>query len=158
MSPNAILAACIAGAAAMACPASPAWSQPAHAPQRVFACSLGRKSVSVTAAANRLTYRFGAPGHPELSIAASPGQGNVHKWSGRYAGMEHQLRFTRGEYNYTVYSVNGNSVAGASAASGLVVTRGTRTIADMSCARAVELYLPDAYGWPPEDTAEHSAM
>ena len=54
-------AAVIIGAAIIGHIASPVRAQSASRPQRVFACPLGKKSVSVTAVGDQLIYRFGTP-------------------------------------------------------------------------------------------------
>ena len=96
--------------AATACLASLLGAQAAQAPKSAFACSLGKKSVSVTSVGKQLTYRFGIPGRAEISITGSASQGNVLFRQERYANMEYQLRFANGEFSYIVYSMNASSV------------------------------------------------
>ncbi len=148
----------IAGLAATACLAFPAATRSAELPHRMFACSLGRKSVSVTSDGNWLTYRFGRPGRPEISITGSAATGNVLYRVARYASMEYQLRFVSGQYSYTVYSMDSNDATGSSAASGLMVRRGTKVMADLACKPYAELDLASGYSSLPEDTAEYTAM
>ena len=148
----------VAGMAATACIAPLAGVQSAEVPQRVFACSLGRKSVSVTSTGDHLTYSFGTPRKTEISITARPGQGNVLHWENRYASTEYQLRFVSGNYGYIVYSMGANDMTGSAAVSGLVVVEGKKSVADMSCNRFSELDLASRYNWLREDTEEYSAM
>ena len=148
----------IAGVAATVCIVPLVGAQSAEVPQRVFACAPGRKSVSVTSTGNHLTYRFGIPRKTEISITASAGQGNVLHWENRYASMEYQPRFVNGNYSYIVYSMGSNDMAGSAAVSGLVVVKGKKSVADMSCDRFSELDLASRYDWLPEDTEEYSAM
>ncbi len=130
----------------------------AGTPKKLFACSLGKKSVSVTAVGSRLTYQFGTPAKVEMAIIGSAGQGNVFYRSDRYAGMEYQIRFANGSYSYIVYSIEGNGRTGAAVSSGLVVMKGTKTIADMPCLRYTEFGASFDYNALPQDDEAHSAM
>jgi len=66
-----------------------------------FVCKVGGKQASITREAGLLTYRFGTPRRPQLTIRQSLSRPNVfyrndswpHSWSD-------QLRFTRGLYSY----------------------------------------------------------
>jgi hypothetical protein len=64
----------------------------------VFRCSIGKKTVSVTRADRRLTYHYGMGNKDEMSIVGIPGSGNVFQMTQRFAGVEYQLRFRKGEY------------------------------------------------------------
>lgn len=143
-------------AAAAGCTPPLGGARSAERPQRVFACSLGRKSVSVTSLGHRLTYTFGTPGHTEISITGSAGQGNVLHYGARYAGWEDQLRFVRGQYSYVAYSVEGNSNSDASPVSGLVVLKGDKVAADMPCTRYTK--FSGDFDLLPADTKQYSAM
>jgi hypothetical protein len=124
----------------------------------VFTCLIGKKTVSVTLADGRLTYHYGTGNKDEMSIVGIPSSGNVFHMTQRFAGMEYQLRFRNGEYNYIVYDSEGNTRVGAAATSGLVIMRGTKQISDRSCSRYAEFGVPlDSLGIP-EDTDAYSAM
>jgi hypothetical protein len=124
----------------------------------VFACSIGKKAVSVTQADGRLTYHYGVGIDDEMSIIGIPASGNVFQMTQRFAAMEYQLRFKNGEYSYIVYESEGNSRVGAAASSGLVVMHGTKRISDRSCAQFTEFAVPvDSLGIP-DDTDAFSAM
>ena len=138
--------------------AAAATAQPASASHNVFACALGGKSVSVTAAGNQLTYSFGTREHTELRIVASASRGNVFFFSGYYAGLEQQLRFVAGPYSYTVYSAGGNAKTGSHPIAGLVVTKDGKQVADLPCSTYAELDGSFNYGSLPQDTEDHSAM
>ena len=132
------------------------------APVTLFACTVGKKTVSVTRTGDQVTYRYGAAHSgaadaDELTIVGTPNSGNVFQMAQRYAGMEYQLRFTNGEFSYTVYASEGNPRVGAQAVSGLVVTKGAQRISDKSCARYATLSLPDDLQIP-ADTDAFSAM
>ncbi|HEY5412836.1 MAG TPA: hypothetical protein VIJ94_19120 [Caulobacteraceae bacterium] len=124
----------------------------------IFACSIGKKTVSVTRADGRLTYHYGIGIKDEMSIVGIPTSGNVLQMTQRFAGMEYQLRFRNGEYSYIVYDSEGNSRVGATASSGLVIMQGTKQISDRSCGRFTEFAVSvDSLGIP-EDTDAYSAM
>ena len=133
----------------------------AHAQERprpVFSCANGDKRVSVTEAGGRYLYRFQRGGKEELSILGDPAAGNIFWMMQRYAGEEYQLRFTRGEFSYIVFSSEGNASVGASATSGLVVMRGAKRISDLSCARFANFDMPANAADLPQDTDAFSAM
>jgi len=110
---------------------------------KVFACSIGDKKVSVNAVDGRLTYHYGTASKDDLSIVGIPASGNVHWLEGRFAGMEHQLRFSNGEYSYIIYAAEGNGNTGATGNSGLIVVRGTKVISQRPCFRYADLVMPD---------------
>ena len=133
-------------------------AQPGPTPNRVFACSLGAKSVSVTASGDQLTYSFGTVAHTELRIVASASRKNVFFRTDRYAGPQQQLRFVNGDYSYIVYSMAGNAETEAQSVSRLVVTRNGKRIADMPCSIYSEFGVGFDYGTLPRDTESDSAM
>lgn len=66
-----------------------------------FSCQIGDKLASVcSSGADTLSYRFGTSARTEINIA-SPVNYSRTGYSG---GGEGRLRFTRGEYDYVVYS------------------------------------------------------
>ncbi len=124
----------------------------------LFACSIGKKTVSVTNADGRLTYHYGTDSNDEMSIVGIPASGNVFQMAQRFAGMEYQLRFRNGDYSYIVYNSEGSGRVGAAATSGLVIMQGAKQIADRPCARYTEFAVSlDSLGIP-EDTDAYSAM
>ena len=129
----------------------------AGAPATLFACTVGMKTVSVTRAGDQVIYHYGTRSVDELTIVGSPTSGTVFQMAQRYAGMEYQLRFTNGEFSYTVYASEGNPRVGAHAISGLVVAKGAQRVSDKSCAPYAQLTLPDDLKIP-EDTEANSAM
>jgi hypothetical protein len=135
-------------------PASVAYAQ--STPATIFACKIGKKTVSVTQAAGRLTYHFGTGKKDEMAIVGTPG--NVFQMSQRYAGMEYQVRFKNGDFNYIVFNSEGNGNLGVPGSSGLVVMQGTKTISDRFCTRYTEFTVSiDSLGIA-EDTDNYSAM
>lgn len=128
--------------------------------ETLFQCNLGNgKAVSVTSEGDRLAYRYGAPRRAELTLAGSARSGNVRFWQERYASILSQVRFTNGAYHYIVYSMGASEVAGSNAVSGIVVMRGTRTIARHACRRHAEFNGgSELLSGLPEDSETYSAM
>ncbi|WP_056610778.1 hypothetical protein [Sphingomonas sp. Root241] len=125
---------------------------------KVFACSLGKKFVSVTAVGSTLTYRFGTPAKVEMAIIGSAARGNIFYRTDRYASAQYQLRFANGPYSYIVYSMGGNDRTGTKPVSGLVVMKGARRISDMSCVRQAEFSTAFDLNALPKDAEAYSAM
>jgi hypothetical protein len=127
-------------------------------PVTVFTCAIGNKIASVTQADGRITYHYGAGGKDEMTIVGTPISGNVFQLSQRFAGWEHQLRFTNGEYSYIVYDSEGNGHVGAASSSGLIILQGAKQISDRQCKRYAEFAVSlDSLGIP-EDTDAYSAL
>ena len=147
------------GAVALVCLASGGAGLAEATPAKLFACAIGANEVSVTAAGGRLVYHYGTADKEQMTIVGIPASGNIFQLTQRFAGMEYQLRFKNGEYSYIVYSSEGNARSGASATSGLVVMRGTKTISDKACAPLAELAMPgDLLKGVPEDSDKYSAL
>jgi hypothetical protein len=100
------------------------------APVTLFKCAVGKKIVSVTRSGDRIMYHYGAAQADEITIIGTATSGNIFQMAQRYAGMEYQLRFTKGDFSYTVYASEGNPQVGAHAISGLIVAKGTQQISD----------------------------
>jgi uncharacterized protein YaiE (UPF0345 family) len=132
-------------------------AQAESAPKVLFTCAIGTKTASVTVVGKNLIYHYGTAKKDEMTIVGSAASKNVFQMAQRYAGMEYQLRFANAGVSYIVYSMEGNPQVGAAAISCLMVMRGTKTIADKSCAQWSELTLPDDPAIP-QDTAAYSAM
>lgn len=124
----------------------------------LFSCAIGTKRVRVDVKGGQIIYHYGSPDKDEISIVGTVKAGNIWQMQQRYAGMEYQIRFTKGEYSYIVYSAAGNANVGASAISGLVVMAGKKRIADKSCAHYAELDLPADTLKVPQDVEDYSAM
>jgi hypothetical protein len=127
-------------------------------PATVFTCAIGKKTVSVTQADGQIAYHYGAGGRDEMTIVGTPTSGNVFQLSQRFAGWEHQLRFTSGDYSYIVYDSEGNGRVGAASSSCLVIMQGAKQISDRSCKRYAEFAVSlDSLGLP-EDSDAYSAL
>jgi hypothetical protein len=124
----------------------------------IFACDISDRSVAVCVGEDgHAQYRAGRPGRVEL---ASPprGEGLSYASRGYSGGGESQVRFTRGAYAYVVYSGVYRTAFGPDGrhdpafVSGLVVTRGGRTIMQRKCIRPADavLDLPAAQKRMPE--------
>lgn len=104
----------------------------------VFSCNVGEKIVSVCASkdlsptAGSIQYRFGSEGHPEIRLpdpAAHPAtaaKGGTLMYSGGGGAF---LRFSKGEYNYVVYTGSGKGWK----KDGVVVDKGGKLIANFRC-------------------------
>ena len=76
----------------------------APAPRTVFACQAGGKRITVTQRGDQLTYSFGPPGRPDISLAGDP-QGGVFYHRTMYnRGEDQTLRFVRGQWSYIVFN------------------------------------------------------
>ena len=142
-------------ALAAALPAAPA---PARDPGLLFSCRIGARTATVTADGPRLIYRFGPARRPEITIVAGRTGGGVFYRRERYVEWEEQLRFTRGDYSYILYSMAANPHADSSAISGLVVLRGTNRVSDQSCARHASFTFGYDYEGLPQDSETFTAM
>jgi len=100
----------------------------------VFACTAGKKLISVCAAAGALQYRFGPKGAPELSWPDNSAQKNlvVHGSIMLAGGGGDYLRFTKGKTDYIVYSASTKSVD----KEGVVVEQGGKMLANVACTQA----------------------
>lgn len=128
--------------------------------ETVFRCTLRNgKTVSITAQGGNLFYAYGTPRRAELSLRGSARSGNVFFWQQRYASILSQVRFTRGDHHYILYSMGANGQTGSSAVSGLLVLRGSRRVSDHSCRRHAEFTGGfDLLNRLPQDSETYSAM
>jgi hypothetical protein len=140
--------------------AAPAEAQRHGGAETVFSCAVrGGKTVTVTNSGGTFTYRYGTRAHPELTLTGGARTGNLHFMRQRYAGVEMQLRFTRGAYSYIVYAMEGNGQTGTNPVSGLVVMRGSRRISEQSCTHYTDFASGfDALDALPQDNAAFTAM
>jgi hypothetical protein len=112
-------------------------SQCGPAEKVIFSCSTGGKVVSVCAAGDlssgvgTLTYRFGPPGHPEITWP--PGAWHDVTRSGTWmfsGGGGAWLAFHRDAFRYIVYSATGR---GWGEKSGVAVEQNGKLIANQRC-------------------------
>ena len=76
----------------------------ASVPRIVFTCRSGIKRVAITQQDDRLTYSFGAPGRPDISLTGDP-QGGVFYHRTMYnRGEDQTLRFVQGQWSYVVFN------------------------------------------------------
>lgn len=102
----------------------------------IFQCRIGTRLASVSLVGDALTYRFGVPRRPELSIRGGPASGNVSYHRTLYARGELQvLRFRRGDHSYLVHATWSAPSGGASEAfeAGVVVMRGATVLRALQC-------------------------
>jgi hypothetical protein len=126
-------------------------------PVTIFDCHLpGGKLVTVTQDGGSFTYRHGTAHSTDMKITGDANSGNVFYWSGRYTNIEEQLRFTKGDYSYIVFSLPANANLGADAVSGIEVLKGTKDISDATgnndtCSPWADLKTGSDNGLPPDD-------
>jgi hypothetical protein len=71
--------------------------------QTVFACPVRHKRIAITLRADRLTYTFGPPTHPDITLSGGP-DGGVSYYRELYArGEDQTLRFEAGAWSYIVF-------------------------------------------------------
>ncbi len=125
----------------------------------IFRCQVGARVAMVTMTRSALTYSFGAPGKPALTIVGTASNGKVHRYWGRYVSPLYQLRFIAGDYSYIVYSMEANAKADSAAVSGVTVLRGKTVVGNYGCKRFSALASEsDLIGALPMDGDEYSAM
>lgn len=111
----------------------------------IFHCGIGRKMVSVCggrATAPHAQYRFGTPGDIELAF---PGPGEqsrlVYEREAYSGGGALRIMFTRGGYDYAVYSrtvrTGFNGRNNPQFSDGVMVSRGGRLVSDRACTSPV---------------------
>lgn len=74
------------------------------APQAVFNCRAGSKRVTVTLLADHLTYSFGPPGRPEISLGGGPHGGVFYHRTMYNRGEDQTLRFVSGQWSYILFN------------------------------------------------------
>lgn len=138
-------------------PTSPSRAQTARAPDAtgslcargeevIFSCGVGRKMVSVCggrATAPHAQYRYGAPGNIELAFPGPADQSRlVYEREAYSGGGALQIRFTRGGYDYAVYSRTIRTGFGRRGnnprfSDGVMVMRGGRLVSNLACTTPV---------------------
>ena len=125
------------GAVLIGSTATVAVANPAATPGQVFSCSLGAKSILVTASGKSLVYQYGSVGAPEMTLVGDVNRGNVkYKLETFNHSAETELRFSNGAYSYVLfshYSTPDYSGKGAVDRSGLAVFRGSQKLSDKTC-------------------------
>jgi hypothetical protein len=76
----------------------------APTPQTVFTCRAGSKRIAVTQRDDRLTYSFGPPGRPEISLTGGPQDGVFYHRTMYNRGEDQTLRFVSGQWNYVLFN------------------------------------------------------
>jgi hypothetical protein len=112
----------------------------APAPQTVFTCRAGSKRIVVTQGGDRLTYSFGPPGRPELTLTGSP-QGGVFYHRTMYSrGEDQTLRFFSGQWNYILFNrwqapqpLSNDRISPEYNASGMLVMKNGKLVRRIDC-------------------------
>ncbi len=77
---------------------------PAATTPNRFSCTAGRKRVELIQSGDRLIYRYGPPGRPEITLTGSP-VGGVFYHAERYnRGEDQTLRFVSGRFEYVLFN------------------------------------------------------
>ena len=114
----------------------------APAPQVVFSCRAGSKRIVVTQRGDRLTYAFGPPGRPEISLTGGP-QGGVFYHRTMYnRGEDQTLRFVSGEWSYILFNrwqapqqLSSGRTAPEYNVSGVLVMKDDRLVRRIDCSK-----------------------
>ena len=77
---------------------------PAAEPANRFACTAGRKRVEIIQSGDRLIYRYGPPGRPEITLTGGPDGGVFYHVQLYNRGEDQTLRFTSGTWDYVVFN------------------------------------------------------
>ena len=123
--------------------------QPSRGAGTLFACAVpGGKVATVTAEGDRVVYRYGRPGRPELTIAGTASEGKVFRQSHNHHAI--QLRFVSGEYSYVVHSIPRSDILDNVPRSGLIVFRNGRRIFERACSpwAALDFFAPELEEMP----------
>jgi hypothetical protein len=112
----------------------------APAPQTVFTCRASGKRIVVTQGGDRLTYSFGPPGRPELTLTGSP-QGGVFYHRTMYSrGEDQTLRFVSGQWNYILFNrwqapqpLSNDRISPEYNASGMLVMKNGKLVRRIDC-------------------------
>jgi hypothetical protein len=100
----------------------------------VFDCRGPGRRTTVTIEHGLVVYRHRSRGRGDIAIPATAGSQDVRQARNLFAAALSQIRFLgAGGWSYTVYSMPRNSRTGSHAVSGVMVRRGTATIADLGC-------------------------
>jgi hypothetical protein len=102
----------------------------------LLSCSTGAKRIEVTSDGTNLTYRFGKPGKPELTLTGNAKSGTVFYHRTLYArGEDQTLRFVSGDYSYVVFASYYAPDGGGAEISraGVVILEGEREIGRAIC-------------------------
>lgn len=103
----------------------------------MFACAFGARQVEVVREGTRLTYRYGRPGRPELTLTGDAASGTIFYHRTLYArGEDQTLRFANGDFSYLIFngwSAPNRYLEGARDYSGLLVLRHGRVIRRLNC-------------------------
>jgi hypothetical protein len=110
------------------------------APQAVFTCRADSKRVVITQRGDRLTYSFGPPSRPEISLTGGP-QGGVFYHRTMYnRGEDQTLRFVQGPWSYIVFNrwqapqqLSSDRIEPEYNVSGVLVMKGDQLVRRINC-------------------------
>ncbi|MES3153769.1 hypothetical protein [Sphingomonas faeni] len=121
----------------------------------LFSCEIGAKRVSVCGSGSGAVYRYGSPGKVELTSRSL-----TFANRGYSGGWESQITAKNGDYTYTVYDSTVRTAFGDGGndpafSSGLVVSRGERTISSKMCKAESSIDAAAEQSLPAGRFAEH---
>ncbi|MGQ0661359.1 MAG: hypothetical protein ACT4N3_10900 [Sphingosinicella sp.] len=123
--------------------------------ETIFRCSFGAREASVTQDGERLTYRFGRPGRPELTLTGDAASGTLFYHRTLYArGEDQTLRFANGDTSYVIFNgwaAPNRYLEGARDFSGLLVLRRGRVIRRMRCREGGDFIERPVFSTLPQD-------
>jgi hypothetical protein len=110
------------------------------APQAVFTCRADSKRVAITQLGDRLTYSFGPPSRPELSLTGDPRGGVFYHRTMYNRGEDQTLRFVQGQWSYIVFNrwqapqqLSSERIEPEYNVSGVLVMKGDQLVRRIDC-------------------------
>lgn len=132
-----------------------AWLPNRASAETVFHCSFGAREASVTQEGARLTYRFGRPGRPELTLTGDAASGTLFYHRTLYArGEDQTLRFVNGDYSYVIFSgwsAPNYFQEGARDYSGVLVLRRGHVVRRLNCRSGGDFIEREIFFTLPQD-------
>lgn len=120
-------------AASMMLCAAPAFATCAGNQIEVFSCSFGAKQAELcmTTDEQKLTYRFGPKGAPELELTRGFDEITMQPWSGFGRSIWENVTVPSGSFSYVLFS--SYDKFDQTHSGGLEVLRGDQTLASLDC-------------------------
>jgi hypothetical protein len=110
------------------------------APQAVFTCRAGGKRIAVILRDDRLTYSFGPPDRPEISLTGDAQSGVFYHRTMYSRGEDQTLRFVSGPWNYVLFNrwqapeqLSNGGIAPEHNVSGVLVMKDGKLVRRIDC-------------------------
>lgn len=102
--------------------------------EQVFACQIGKKSLELCRIGDDLTYAFGPPGSPDLTISESLTTVNFTPWPGVGSAIWENVVFVNEGFAYEVWtSQERNAEEDTPLEAGINVLNGEELVAELRC-------------------------